>query len=429
MNAPVLIIGGGPAGMALALALWRNGVMSRIVDIRPRGAAKLDARILALSHGARLILEALGVWQDIPHTPIETIHVSHAGGLGRTLISADEEGVPALGYVLSAGALATALDAAISRVGIDYAEKTPAPATTDALLTVHAEGRIDDGADLVVRDYGQHAVICLAKGVASHGHIAWERFTPEGPVALLPFNPDRPLGREAIPRRGRGDLRPRDESIAVTIGEERGREGPARRPETPAQSRMTRFAHAHPLTGRSNGQSGFNDGYAVVLTCPAADSERIAALGDADFLALLQMRFGSRLALAGVGPRQVYPLGLRMRRQVIAERAVWIGNAAQTLHPVAGQGFNLALRDIAELADTLRDAADPGDPELLSRYARGRRLDRLATATFTGTLVRLFSNDFGPLKHLRGAGLLALDLCPPARSFLARRMMFGARGW
>ncbi len=359
MNAPVMIIGGGPAGMALALALFRNGVMSRIVDIRPRGAAQRDARILALSHGSRLILEALGVWQGIPHTPIKTIHVSHAGGLGRTRIGADEEGVPALGYVLSAGELATALDAAISRVGIDYADATPAPATTDALLTVHAEGRIDEGADLVERDYGQHAVICLAKGLAPHGDIAWERFTPEGPVALLPFA----------------------------------------------------------------------DGHAVVLTCPAADSERIAALNDADFLTLFERRFGPRVKLAGVGPRQVYPLGLRMRRRVVSERAVWIGNAAQTLHPVAGQGFNLALRDIAELADTLKGAADPGDAMLLSRYARRRRLDRLATVEFTGGLVRLFSNDFGPLKHLRGAGLLALDLCPPARSFLARRMMFGARAW
>ncbi|NWG32149.1 MAG: FAD-dependent monooxygenase [Rhodocyclaceae bacterium] len=357
MNGPVLIIGGGPAGMALALALRRKGIESRIVDARPRGAAKADARILALSHGSKLILETLGVWRDIPHTPIETIHVSHAGGLGRTVMRAAEEDVPALGYVLAAGDLAAALDAALGE--IPYTDNTPAPQHPDALLVVHAEGRIDDAPDLVTRDYGQHAVICEARGDRPHGRIAWERFTPAGPVALLPFH----------------------------------------------------------------------DGYAVVLTCPAADSARIATLDDAAFLALLQQRFGPRVRLTAVGARLVYPLGLRMRRQVTGEREVWIGNAAQTLHPVAGQGFNLALRDIAELADTLTGAADPGDPALLARYAARRRLDRLATVEFTGSLVRLFSNDIGPLRHLRGAGLLALDLCPPARSFLARRMMFGARAW
>lgn len=357
MNEPVLIIGGGPAGMALALALRHNGVRSRIVDARPRGAARADARILALAHGSRLILERLGVWRDIPHTPIETIHVSHAGGLGRTRMRAAEEDVPALGYVIAAGDLAAALDAALA--DIPFQDNTPAPKQADALLTVHAEGHIADGDDIITRDYGQHALICLARSARPHGATAWERFTPAGPVALLPHQ----------------------------------------------------------------------DGYAVVLTCAAAESERIAALDDAAFLALLQERFGQGVRLGAVSPRQVYPLGLRMRRQVIGERAVWIGNAAQTLHPVAGQGFNLALRDIVELADTLAGATDPGTAALLERYAARRRLDRRATVEFTSGLVRLFSNDIGLLRHLRGAGLLALDLCPPARSFLARRMMFGARAW
>lgn len=359
MSEPVLIIGGGPAGMALSLALHRSGVASRIVDARPRGAAKSDARILALSHGSRLILESLGIWGSIPHTPIKTIHVSHQGGLGRTLIRAEEEDVPALGYVLAAGDLAATLDTAVATANISYADNTPAPEHPDSLLTVHAEGRIDESADIRTRDYQQHAVICMARGSAPHSDIAWERFTPTGPVALLP------CGSE----------------------------------------------------------------YAVVLTCPAADSERIAGLSNTDFLALLQTRFGPRVKLADVGPRLIYPLGLKLRKTTVGERAVWIGNAAQTLHPVAGQGFNLALRDIAELADTLTDACDPGDAVLLARYAARRRLDRATTVGFTDGLVRLFSNDLSPLRHLRGAGLLALDLFPPARSFLARRMMFGSRGW
>lgn len=362
MKAPVLIVGGGPAGMALALALHCGGIGSRIVDARPRGAARDDARILALSHGSRLSLEMLGVWKDIPHTPIATIHVSHAGGLGRTLIRAAEENVPALGYVLAAGDLARALDEALVATDIAYLDNTPAPTqmeAPEAPLVVHAEGRIDDVQEVHVRDYGQQAVICMARGSAPHGHIAWERFTPAGPVALLPC---------------------RDE-------------------------------------------------YAVVLTVPAADSERIVALPDTGFLDLLQQRFGSRIALTGVSPRLAYPLGLRVRRHPVAERQVWIGNTAQTLHPVAGQGFNLALRDIMELADTLTDAADPGDASLLARYAARRRLDRAATIGFTDGLVRFFSNAIPPLLHARGAGLLALDLLPPARSFIARRMMFGSRAW
>lgn len=359
MNAPVLIIGGGPAGMALALALHRGGVKSRIVDARPRGAAKNDARILALSHGSRLSLEMLGVWQDLPRTAITTIHVSHAGGLGRTLIRAAEENVPALGYVLAAGDLAAALDDAIGRAGIAYQDCAAAPEPADALLTVHAEGRIEDDEPIRKHDYGQHAVICTAHAATAHRGIAWERFTPEGPVALLPCK----------------------------------------------------------------------DAYAVVLTCPAGDSERIAALDDGDFLALLQRRFGPRVTLTAVSPRLAYPLGLRMRYDPVGERAAWIGNAAQTLHPVAGQGFNLALRDIMELADTLTDAGDPGDAALLARYAARRRLDRAGTIGFTDGLARLFSNAIPPLLHARGAGLLALDLVPPARSFVARRMMFGGRGW
>jgi len=360
MSEPVLIVGGGPAGMALALALRRNGVASRIVDARPRGAAQSDARILALSHGSRLSLEMLGVWQDIPHTPIATVHVSQQGSLGRTLIRADEEGVPALGYVLAAGALAAALAAAVDAAAIAWRGETKVGPgrTAGESLVVHAEGHVEDGPDVRRADYGQHAVICMARGGA-HGNIAWERFTPAGPVALLPCRAE----------------------------------------------------------------------YAVVLTCPAADGARIAALPDADFLALLQARCGPRVRLAGVGPRRVYPLGLRLRKTAVGARAVWIGNAAQTLHPVAGQGFNLALRDIIELADTLSAAADPGDARLLARYAARRRLDRYAAAGFTDALVRLFSNDLAPLRHLRGAGLLALDLCAPARRFLARRMMFGARGW
>jgi 2-octaprenyl-6-methoxyphenol hydroxylase len=346
--------------MALALALHKQGVAAEIFDARTRGATKDDLRILALSHGARQILEWLGVWTPIANTPITRIHISQRGGLGITRISAEEERVPALGYVLAASALAASLDAAIDRAAIPFHENTHIDPLqpSQAPLTVWAEGAVDAEA-AVGRDYGQHAVICTAQAKEAHGGRAWERFTPQGPVALLPFGPD----------------------------------------------------------------------YALVLTCPADEARAVATSDDADFLNTLQSRFGTRITFTAVGARHVFPLGLRYRANPVADRQVWIGNAAQTLHPVAGQGFNLALRDIHDLARCLAEAPDPGATEVLARYAGTRRLDRYAAMGFTDLLVRLFSNDNPLLKHARGAGLLALDLLPPARSFVARRMMFGARGW
>jgi 2-octaprenyl-6-methoxyphenol hydroxylase len=356
---PVAIVGGGPAGMALALALHRQGIAAEIFDARKRGAAKDDLRILALSHGARQILEWLGVWAPIANTPITGIHISHQGGLGITRIRAEEEGVPALGYVLAAGDLAASLDAALDRAGIPFHDDARVdPQQVKVPLTVWAEGAVDADA-AVGRDYGQHAVICTATAKEVHGGRAWERFTPQGPVAVLPYGPR----------------------------------------------------------------------YAVVLTCPADEAQAIAASDDAAFLGTLQARFGGRLGFTSVGPRHVFPLGLRYRPNPVGERQVWIGNAAQTLHPVAGQGFNLALRDIHDLARCLTDATDPGAAEVLARYAGVRRLDRHAAMGFTDLLARLFSNGNPLLKHARGAGLLALDLVPPARHFVARRMMFGARAW
>lgn len=370
--ARVAIVGGGPAGMALALALHQHGVVAEIFEARARAAVRRDARVLALSEGSRQLLERLNAWPAATATPIEIIHISHRGHFGRTLLRASELAVPALGWVLPAAALIEALDVAVAAAGITYRDNRKVgaggtAAMADYALTAWAEGAVHttettDAASIRVRDYAQHAVICTvrtARTAQPHAHVAWERFTDDGPVALLPLGAD----------------------------------------------------------------------YALVLTCAADDAERIAALADADFLALLHQRFGERQRFLAASPREHFPLALRYRQNPVGERQVWLGNAAQTLHPVAGQGFNLALRDIWELAQTLRDAADPGDPRLLAAYARGRQLDRRGAIGFTNLLVDTFTARSSLVRHARGAGLLALDLLPPLKQFVARRMMFGARAW
>lgn len=361
-NHAISIIGGGPAGMTLAWALAKNGITATIHDARTRADAAGDPRILALSQGSMLILEELDIWADLSPTPIETIHVSHAGGFGRTRISALEEGTPALGYVVKAGDISASLIKRLAKSKVDYREcnKIDAHNLPPAQLTVWAEGAADEAASFR-RNYDQSAVICTAKPAVAYANQAWERFTAHGPVAALPY------------------------------GEE----------------------------------------YALVYTTGNQEATALAAVSDTEFLAALTEVFSGRISFTAVSARHVYPLGLRYRASIINDRAVWIGNAAQTLHPVGGQGFNLALRDIHELAHTLVQAhvggSDLGAPATLSRYERARRRDRRATIEITHGLARLFSTDYALPRIVRSLGLLALDTLPPLRSLFARQMMYGWR--
>ncbi|MCC4116410.1 FAD-dependent monooxygenase [Aromatoleum toluclasticum] len=379
----LLIVGAGPVGLSLALALKDSGLAIALADTRARDAVAADPRALALAHGSRLTLERLGVWHDLPATPIRHIHVSQQGGFGRTRLEADDYGLPALGYVVQAGALAGALRDAVDRAGITVMDQTEVAGlaagsdsvtaslagtgaaihgtTAGARLVACAEGGPQAGApDIVERDYGQHALIAHVGITGSHGDTAFERFTSEGPIALLPHGDEYALVHVASPRR----------------------------------------------------------------------ATELLALPDAAYLEHLQHRFGSRVHLARVTGRLRYPLVLRYRSDPVGQRTVWLGNAAQTLHPVAGQGFNLALRDVWALARTLLDhGGDPGLAGTLAAWRDARRVDRFGAINFTDSLVRIFSNDSAPLHHARGAALFALDMLPPLRHFIARRMMFGARAW
>jgi 2-octaprenyl-6-methoxyphenol hydroxylase len=211
-----------------------------------------------------------------------------------------------------------------------------------------------------VTDYRQRAIV--AEVIAEHapGATAWERFTPEGPLALLPFG----------------------------------------------------------------------DRHALVWSVRPETADRLLALPDSEFLARLREAFGGRLGnFRSAGPRSAFPLSLRRGAMRPSLRVLAIGNAAQTLHPVAGQGLNLGLRDAWELARMLLDVTKEqiGAPEVLALFARSRSLDRYAGIGFTDFLVRMFSNSVPPLALARGAGLALLDILPPVRHFLARRMIFGAR--
>lgn len=376
LETDVLIIGAGPVGMTLALALADSPLHVTLIDRRLRGAWIDDPRALALAHGSRQLLERLQAWNSPVGTAIREIHVSQRGGFGRSLITAEDYGTPALGYVMRYRDLADALNARIppdqliENCTVDLIEigSEDAVVTVNhegstrhitARLVVHAEGTPQNDPAIKVRDYHQHAVIAEVRPAAPHGNRAWERFTPDGPLALLPIGPD----------------------------------------------------------------------YAVVCTVPPEKAEHLLTLDDQKFLDALREQFGRRIDFISTGPRASYPLSLRVRPQITQQRQAWIGNAAQALHPVTGQGFNLGLRDAWELAEILHQYTDAGDPAALAAYTRGRTIDRHGSMAFTDSIVRLFSNDFPPLKVARGLGLLALDLAPPLRHFVAKRMIWGARAW
>ncbi len=363
----VAIAGGGPVGCALALALSGSSVsVARIAN--EVGAAD---RPIALSHGSRLILERLGAWYSIRTSPIETIHVSQRG-FGRTVMRCAEHGLPALGYVTAYSELVAQLAAQTHAVAETLKDWETAPEEV-ALRLSRGEEEVRMRARLLVladggpirraehvTDYDQRAIVAEVEAERPRRGVAWERFTAEGPLALLPYG----------------------------------------------------------------------DRYALVWSVRPPAAENLLGLSDPEFLARLREAFGGRMGdFRSTGPRSAFPLSLRRSAIDPAPRTLAVGNAAQTLHPVAGQGLNLGLRDAWELAQMLLDVANEeiGAPRFLERYVRRRRFDRYAGIGFTDFLVRIFSNSLPFLAAARGAGLAALDALPPARRFLARRMIFGTR--
>jgi 2-octaprenyl-6-methoxyphenol hydroxylase len=347
MPPDISIRGTGPVGCVLALALHQCGKSVSLHGWKP-SPEKPPLRPIALSHASRLILERVGAWRALAPTPIETIHISQRGAFGRVSLGAADAGVPALGYVVDYGSLLNALLSRVEASGVRI-QQDPG----DALLVVHSGGT---ASELREKNYGQDALIALVTAEPAAATTAWERFTPEGPLALLP------------------------------------------------------------LAGR----------YCAVWGMRPERAQELCEAPDADFLAALSHAFGRRAGqFTAVSERGRVPLGLRVRPTRVGLREAYVGNAAQTLHPVAGQGLNLGLRDASALAQVLYDAQDPGDARVLSRFAAMRRFDAMATVRVTDFLASAFLGA-NPLAGLmRGIGLTALDTCLPARRFFARRMIFG----
>ncbi len=383
MTAPdydIAIVGTGPVGCALALCLARRAPdPARIALLGPAPAPRkagesIDPRTLALNHGSRTLLESLDAW-PARAADILTVHVSQAGHLGRTVIDRRDLDVPRLGCVVAYDEVLAALHEAAADSGIQRLPDRPGRPQPGRPVRLPVAGTIIEARAVLVsdgarpqglrREYGQHAVLSTIQASRpAHGR-AFERFTPHGPLALLP-HPDG------------ADL------------------------------------------------------YSLVWCVPPERARALETADDATFEAGLQQAFGQRLGvLRKKTPVHVFPLSMHAGSSLRGTGVVTVGNAAQTLHPVAGQGLNLGLRDAAQLAAALGPwLARPQDDvqAVLGRATRQRRLDRGLTLAVTDILPRVFATGNPLVRHAGGAALAALDLIPALRAPLARHLLQGQRG-
>lgn len=387
----MIIVGGGMAGATLALAvsaLSAGRVQVEVVEAVSPDSRKhpgFDARAIALAYGTCQQLARIGVWSALKAcgTPIERVHVSDQGHAGFVGLEASDYQIPYLGQVIElhqAGSRLFTLLEKASGVTVHCPAKVveverqqhSATITLDngtrlsGELLVAADGSSSALAqhcnvDWRSEDYGQIAVIANVTTSLPHQGKAFERFTRNGPLAMLPMSEDR----------------------------------------------------------------------CSLVWCHAAeDQAKVDSWSDAEFLHQLQQAFGWRLgAMVKAGKRHSYPLRLTSAQQHISHRLALVGNAAQTLHPIAGQGFNLGLRDVMSLAETIAQAEqqgnDIGSYQILSQYQQRREPDQQATIGVTDGLIHLFANRLAPLVVGRNLGLMAMELVPPLRETLARRTL----GW
>ncbi|BDX22293.1 hypothetical protein TUM22923_16140 [Polynucleobacter sp. TUM22923] len=378
----IVIQGGGPVGLACAAWCLQKfpEVSLTLLDRNPINDADLvagDSRGTALSHGSKLLLDTIHAWPS-DCADIHSVHVSQAGRFGRALMKREELDQDALGHIVRYRDIHLTLRLALRAIQAhspnfvwQQIEANQDLGDIHGRVVVHAEGGLFKTQDWVEsgRDYQQSALVGLVEVEKAIPHQAWERFTPEGPLAILP-------------------------------------------------------SHFGPHTLNL-----------VWCASPDASQARLA-LGDADFLRSLQTAFGSRVGqFLKIRDRRLYELGLNYRKEITSGNEVWIGNAAQALHPVAGQGLNLGFRDAYLLAEKLSMLFSLADAqktpaaieESLHEYAQSRKVDRMATIGLTDFMARIFTSDLVPIVLARGLALSALQWLPPVKTALARQMMFGRR--
>ncbi len=384
----VVIVGGGLVGASLAVALETSGLSIAVMEPRAsRDQPSFDERTVALTYLARQIYTGMGVWAQIAAhqvQPILEIHISDRGHFGMTHLRNTDVGVPALGYVVATRVLGEALhqrlrqSAAIDLFCPAEVERVQ-PRARDNLLTVcHRQqavtlqaglvvladgGRSNLGAQIGVQArrtrYPQNAILCFVQTDRPHGGRAYERFTGEGPLALLPHCDHR---------------------------------------------------------------------YAVVWSTDRQQTAARMALSDTAFMQALQRAFGARAGnFSRPSARNCYPLHRSKIERPVRGRALSIGNAAHIVHPVAGQGFNLGLRDVAVLAEMLHQAAqqrqDIASPALLERYVARRRRETAMVGGFTDGLIQLFCSPRKSVQFARNIGLAGVELLPPIKRLLLRHTL------
>lgn len=396
----VVIIGAGMVGASLALALLHNNPhplrvllveASAIRDTPVPAQPGFDIRSTVLSAGTVAYFRTLGLWPALQHAaePITQIHVSDQGRFGSVRLRAAEEGVEALGYVVENAALGRALNAALlAATGLELLAPASVtrllPAARGMQVQLQQQGGSDTTveAGLVVLAEGGRSGLCAQLGISHQHHsyqqaavianvafehphqgVAFERFTPKGPLALLPLSAH----------------------------------------------------HGQPRA-------------ALVWTHPLQEAAGVMALDDAAFLARLQQDFGQRVgSFTRVGKRAMFPLALQVAQEQIRPGLVLLGNVAHSLHPVAGQGFNLALRDAMTLAGNVRASVQqghaPGSIARLAAYRQAVRQDQTLTIGFSDYMTRLFSSNSTALALVRKLGMASIDLLPPLKHRLSRQAM------
>jgi 2-octaprenyl-6-methoxyphenol hydroxylase len=378
----IVIVGGGMVGASLAYALKNSSHRIALVEafnFKTTQQPSYDDRGIALSYGSQRIFDTMGLWQQLsPHsTAIEHIHISDRGHFGATRLSAQQEKVPALGQVILSRAMGQVLNQAMAEsdtLDIICPKKVVAISQESNQATLTLDDKQQISSKLIVAADGANSTI----------------------RRLLDLSVTEQHYQQT--------------AITANISTERPH-------EHRAYERFTEHGPIALLPMPDNRCS-------LIWTVKTGDEGPINALDDAAFLARLQTEFGYRLGqFTQVGKRSHFPLKLTQTEQTIQDRIVFIGNAAHNLHPIAGQGFNLGLRDVIALADVLIDAKDCGDPRHLHDYQQWQQQDQDNVIKATDTLVRLFSNNNVVLGHGRSAGLIALDLLPPAKHWLASKSM------